>query len=259
MGRQCLLFHAQQCQALERFGAIVVDGFETFEWSQYYPFHHLVAVEKESNFFIYFNDIELRRKGRMTRFQRMKRERLEETHGRPSSTATGESMTELLRSVRALAPFSRIHTDDHPAYRLPIRRGAPGVEHFVTSGKDRRTRSNPLWEVNLLDLLIRHGSSNHKRETIAWSKRRQCSCERLAILLVWRNYIKRVSEKKADSPTPAMIRGMHPHPVRIEEVLRPRLFPARTALSVRWREYYSGAVRTRALKNNRAHKLKYAY
>jgi len=32
-----------------------------------------------------------------------------------------------------------------------------------------------------LDLWLRHGSANHKRETIAWSKRRQRAMERLAV------------------------------------------------------------------------------
>jgi hypothetical protein len=35
------------------------------------------------------------------------------------------------------------------------------------------TAQNPLFPVNLADLLLRHSSANHKRETIAFSKRRQ--------------------------------------------------------------------------------------
>ena len=259
LGRKCLLIHAEHCRNVEHFETIVVDGFESFEWSQYFPFHHLVAVEKRSNFFIYFNDIELRRKGSMTRYQRKKRDRLEKTLGRPNPRATVESMEDLIRTVGAIAPITRIHTDDHPAYRLPIRRMSHGAEHIVTSGKARRNRANPLWEVNLLDLVIRHGSSNHKRETIAWSKRRQCSSERLAILLVWRNYMKGITEKKSGSPTPAMCRGMLQRPVSIEEILLDRKFPTRIALPARWRDYYAGCVQTRAIPHNRAHDLKYAY
>ena len=48
------------------FREIVVDGFESFEYSQYFPIHHHVAVEKGTDFFIHFTDSELRRKGRMT-------------------------------------------------------------------------------------------------------------------------------------------------------------------------------------------------
>ena len=56
--------------------------------------------------------------------------------------------------------------------------------------------------MNLLDLLIRHSSANHKRETIAFSKRRQSAAERLFVLVVWRNYLKSFSERKRDA-TPA--------------------------------------------------------
>ncbi|MFH1844182.1 MAG: hypothetical protein ABIF77_13325 [bacterium] len=44
---------------------LVVDGFESFEYSQYFPIHHHLAVDTETSFFIYFTDSELRRKGRM--------------------------------------------------------------------------------------------------------------------------------------------------------------------------------------------------
>ena len=47
-----------------------------------------------------------------------------------------------------------------------------------------RTPQNPLFLANVLDLLIRHNGSNHKRETIAFSKRRQSAAERLAVLQV---------------------------------------------------------------------------
>lgn len=259
MGRHCLLFHTERCHSAAPVGEIVVDGFESFEWSQYYPFHHLIAVEKSSNFFIYFNDIELRRKGSMTSAQRRRRDQLERKYGYPSPTANGDGMTDLLETSGLFPDLRTVHTDDHPAYRNPIRRHRPRLTHIVTSGKERRDRRNALWEVNLLDLLIRHSSANHKRETIAWSKRRQCSCERLAILLVWRNYIKGVSEKVKSSPTPAMLRGLLQQPLRFAEIFRARLFPARVDLPQRWSEYYSKRIMTRALSKNRQHALKYAF
>jgi hypothetical protein len=43
--------------------------------------------------------------------------------------------------------------------------------------------------------LIRHCQSGHKRETIAFAKRRAASAERLAIFVVWRNYMKGRREK----------------------------------------------------------------
>jgi len=247
LGRHCMLYHAAMMKKAPPARDIVVDGFESFELSQYYPFHHHVAVEKGTDFFIYFTDSELRRKGRMTSYQKRRRAELEGRYGRPDPKATEKDMAHLLETALGSRSRARVSSDDHPAYRRAIRRVRPDVEHLVTPGSDHRDRRNPLWEVNLLDLLIRHSSSNHKRETIAWSKRRQCSSERLAILLVWRNYMKGRREKVRGSPTPAVERGMASSPLSVQNLLGGRLFRSLLELPARWGVYYRGGVRTRAL------------
>ena len=82
------------------------------------------------------------------------------------------------------------------------------LTHATTRSTVARTPHNPLFPVNLLDLLIRHSSANHKRETIAFSKRRQSAAERLFVLVVWRNYLKSFSERKRDA-TPAQRLGIY--------------------------------------------------
>ena len=259
LGRHCLLLHAKLMENSPPTADIVVDGFESFELSQYFPFHHHVAVEKGTDFFIYFTDSELRRKGRMTSTQKQRRQALETTLGRPDPKAIGKDMGELLETALKSAPRARIYSDDHPGYRRPIRELKCEFEHLVTPGREHRDKHNQLWEVNLLDLIIRHSSANHKRETIAWSKRRQRSAERLAILLVWRNYMKGRREKTRGSPTPGMLRGMLEGPLNLPAVLRARQFRSRGSLPLRWSEYYDGRVRTRGLSRNREHVLSYAY
>jgi len=56
LGRHCLLFHSLMMQNSPPVGEVVVDGFESFEFSPYFPIHHLVAVVKDTDFFIYFTD-----------------------------------------------------------------------------------------------------------------------------------------------------------------------------------------------------------
>ena len=133
------------------------------------------------------------------------------------------------------------------------------IDHEITPGSAHRDKNNSLWEVNLLDLLIRHSSANHKRETIAWSKRRQASAERLAILLVWRNYMKGRREKQRGSPTPAMEVGVMERPLGITELLSRREFSSMVELPERWRRYYTRDVDTVALGRNRRHRLSYGY
>ena len=259
LGRHCLLFHQVQMNSAPPIKIVVVDGFESFELSQYHPIHHHVAVEKETDFFVYFTDSELRRKGRMTSVQKRRRQELELLLGRPDPKAIEKDMRELLEVVLGDQGWALVHSDDHPAYRRSIKKLKIVIDHRVTPGKNHRDRHNSLWEVNLLDLLIRHCNANHRRETIAWSKRRQASAERLAILLVWRNYMKGRREKERGSPTPAMVRGMMDGRLEIEELLEERLFRTRIDLPPRWSEYYDRAVRTRGLERERRHELKYAY
>jgi hypothetical protein len=235
---------------------IVADGFETFEYSQYFPFHFNVAVGAHSHFLYRFTDSPLRRKGRMTPHQKARREILEKTLGRPDPKAIEKEMAELLR----LLPKGRIvlKTDEHTAYPRAIRRSGRQVAHSVTSSKQARTARNPLFPVNLVDLLIRHSSSNHKRETIAFSKRRQNAAEKLAILQVWRNFLKCFSEKKQDA-TPAMRLGLTDRKLTVGDVLKERLFVSRTALPVRLGRYYFREILTRMVPQGRLHNKTYAY
>ncbi len=259
IGRHCMLFHQEQMKNAPAIKIVVVDGFESFELSQYHPLHHHVAVEKETDFFVYFTDSELRRKGRMTGTQKRRRQELELLLGRPDPKAIENDMLELLEVSLADQSAAVVHSDDHPAYRRSIKRLNIRITHKVTPGKNHRDSRNSLWEVNLLDLLIRHSNANHRRETIAWSKRRQASAERLAILLVWRNYMKGRREKERGSPTPAMVRGMMEMPLDIEGLLERRLFRTQVDLPPRWTEYYDRVVSTRGLAKERHHELTYAY
>jgi len=259
LGRHSMLFHQAMMQSTAPVKEVVVDGFETFELSQYYPVHHHLAVEKGTDFFIYFTDSELRRKGRMTEAQKQKRQRLEITLGRPNPKAIEIDMRELLEISLKDCRQAIVYSDDHHAYRRSIKSIGKQIDHRVTSGKDHRDKNNSLWEINLLDLLIRHCNANHRRETIAWSKRRQASAERLLILLIWRNYMKGRREKKRKSPTPAMMRGMMDYPLEIKEFLGKRIFRTMVDLPPRWSEYYDRKVDTRGVENQRRHELKYAY
>jgi transposase-like protein len=255
LGRHCLLFqHAHRATRLGE--PVVVDGFESFEYSQYYPCHFHVAVGAESHFFYAFTDSELRRKGRMTPAQREKRALLERRHGRPDPRSVDKEVCELLR----LLPQERemvVRTDEHRAYPRALRRFGRPVRHERTSSRKARTVRNRLFAVNLLDLLIRHGGANHKRETIAFSKRRQNGAERLAILQVWRNFVKPFSERRGGG-TPAERLGLEERALTVAQVLGRRLFLSRIGLPERLLRYYRRLIRTRCIPRGRTHRLSYA-
>jgi transposase-like protein len=258
LGRHCLLLQARELAQIPPPREIAIDGFETFEWSQYFPFHHNVAVDVDSSYFLYHTDSPLRRKGRMTTHQKRRRATLEAGLGRPQPDAVETGMRDLLQTLLPARRAATIRSDDHRAYPRAIAALGKGVRHRITTSKQRRDEHNPLWEINVLDLMIRHSTAAHKRETIAWAKRRQASIEKLAIFQVWRNYVKRRREKR-DRTTPAMLLGRASRPWRVGDLLAGRLFFEKTPLSQRWQDYYRRRVETRALNVNRSHDLTYAF
>jgi len=258
LGRHCLLFHQRLRQQLRLpFTEIVIDGFESFEFSQYFPLHHHVAVDKHTGFFIHFSDSELRRKGRMTTYQKQRREELERQWGKPSPRAIEWDMAETVMVSLQGATAAVVYSDKHQAYRRSLRRIPASIRHEVTDSRKLRDRRNPLLMVNVLDSLIRHSSSNHKRETIAYSKRRQASAEKLAIFQLWRNTMKWLCENRPGQ-TPAMALGLLSRRLQVLDVLRERIFRSHVELPPRWAAYYLRQVKTRALARNRSHNLSYA-
>ena len=128
IARHCLLFH----QTLRPRGPhpepLVLDGFQSFESSQYHPtWFHLVAGQR-SHFFHGFTDSELRRSGAMSPAQRRRRAEIEAARahgiedierifttqdlapGEVIVAATGVSNGDLLRGVRFLADSARTHS-----------------------------------------------------------------------------------------------------------------------------------------------------
>jgi len=259
LGRHCLLLMAMMAESGRPADQIVYDGLETFELSQHYPVYLNIAVEKDTDYILFFNDSELRRKGRMTASQKKRRDELEAMHGRPDPRAIEKATDEVLSVVVGDQPQVTLYTDDHHQYRKPIAGYGDQIRHEVTPGKAHRDRNNSLWESNLADLFIRHCGRNHARETIAWSKRRQSMIEHLAIFAVWRNCILGRRQKQRQSPTPAMKRGMLARRWSIEDVLQCRLFPGHVQMPESWVRYYRRDVVTRALPRERRHRLTYAY
>ena len=252
LGRHCLLFHEHMKPKASPTEPIVLDGFRTFEHSQYWPMD-LNLVVGESLFVYGFNDAELRRSGTMRPSQKVKRAVLEKQFGRPDPASTQKSVQELLARVVPPGGSVRLRSDEHQSYsraltKIPNR----NISHETTSSRQARTPSNPLFPVNLSDMLLRHCSSNHKRETIAFSKRRQSVLYHAAIWMVRRNYMKDRSENRRVG-TPAQALGIVARTHKLKEILKRRHFPHRMRLKGWLRECYFGRIPTRAIRNCAGH------
>lgn len=179
--------------------------------------------------------------------------------GKPDPRSTEREVAELLGLLCPHPQTVELDSDEHTDYPRALKRlGHPTVTHRTISSRAARTSRNPLFPINLLDLLIRHSGSNHKRETIAFSKRRQMAIWRLWVLLVWRNHMKWFSERKHQG-TPVMMLGLAKERLRAEELLQGRLFVSRVELPLRWQPYYREMVETRAIPRGCAHRCGYAF
>ena len=259
LGRHCLLLHERLRPRQAPAEALVLDGFRTLESGHYWPFDLNLLVGADSHFVYGFQDAELRRGGTMRPGQRRHRARLERRHGRPDPQATRTSVEQLVARVVPPDTEVEIRSDEHLAYPQAFRRLGDGrrIAHHTTSSRAARTSRNPLFAVNLADLLLRHCGANHKRETIAFSKRRQGALYRAAIFTVWRNYVKPVSERRRDAP-PAVRLGVLEAPLRVEAILGRRLFPWRVPLGGWLARCYYGRIPTRSLARCREHRRRYA-
>ena len=259
LGRHALLFLHAHRPPPERIEPLVIDGFESFAYSQYHPLHLNLALGAESHYVYAFTDAALRRKGRMTAGQLRRRAALEARFGRPDPRAIETGIEALVRLAAPHPQSLTVRSDEHPAYPRALRRLAGWrIHHECTPSVQARTRGNPLFPVNRLDLLLRHNSANHKRETIAFSKRHQAVIERAALLVLWLNFIKPFSENHGGG-TPAMRLGLTATPLTVSQVLERRGFPARVALPKCWQRYYCRRVPTPQIPRARSHALKRAF
>ena len=259
LGRHSLLYLAAHRPRGAPAEPLVIDGFESFAFSQYYPLHVNLAVGAESHFVYGFTESELRRKGRMTSAQKARRAHQEARHGRPDPRSIEVGIRALLEMVVPEGGRAVIRSDEHRAYPRAIgslrdRR----LVHEVTSSKAARTTGTPLFPVNRQDLMLRHCGANHRRETIAFSKLRAGVIERAALQAVWMSFMKSFSEKKQDA-TPAQRLGLRGDRLTLREFLRERLFVGQLDLPAVWRRYYERRVVTRRVPRSKPHALRLAF
>jgi hypothetical protein len=107
-------------------------------------------------------------------------------------------------------------------------------------------------------MFLRHSGANHKRETVAFSKRIQAVIHRHAIFQVWRNLVKAASERQLPK-TPAQRLGITDEPWSVGRILETRLFPNRLELPERILRSYRGEYWSRFIRRERAHQLRRAY
>jgi len=251
---------------------VVVDHFETFAFSQEFPFGMATAVGHDSWFVYGLDPAPHRRGGRRTPAQ-----------SRRAATLTlparaGGYAASFQRCLDLLAPHLpsdrqlRLISDAHACYARALNRhpARARFDHRVFPNPRRgpkgsprsafaRLRDEAMFPVDLLHTLLRHSLAHHRRETIAFGRRLNALMERMFLLATWRNFVKGRSERKPDRTTPAMSLGLTDEPWSWPRVLAQRLFPSRTKVPEPWMQLYRREWITPAVGTNRRHQLRFAF
>jgi len=273
LGRHCLLLLARCLTHLrgQLRESVVLDHFETFEFSQDLPVGVATPVGSRSWFVYAVDAAPHRRAGKLTASQ------AERLRSRPKRRHHGGYLASTRRTLRLLAPLAEpsqpleILADAHPAYATAAARwfaGRVALESFPSPKRGPKgsarspeavRRDRAMFPSDTLHMLMRHSLAHHRRETIAFARRVNALMERMFVAAVWRNFVKGRSERKPDPTTPAMAVGLAGEAWSWRRVLSRRLFAAREKVPKVWKELYRKDWTSEVLASNARHRLVRAY
>ena len=213
-------FHHNRLRGAELAGPFQLDELESFEANRFQPVTVPVLIDRRTFFLIATAVGPLRRKGRMTSRQRLRRRRHEAVHGR-RPTHSARVVHEVLARLRPLIGPRRpcvLESDQNPLY------GSLGHrmfgERFVWrahSASVRRDRRNPLFPINHTNARLRHFLSRLRRRTWCISKNREDLQRHLSIAALWVNYSRGITNRTEVTPAEAL--GLTSRALRPEELL----------------------------------------
>ena len=212
LARQAMGVMAGLREGFECREALASDGFESFIRSQYSPtnIHHLMGKTSQ---YVHACDLaHLRRKGRMTEYQKRKRQRLEQSEKSLSGEiyASFERICHTIREMAGNVERIDLHTDEKREYRAVLvahKHMGGKIRHLTTSSRQARTFRNPLWAVNYFDRELRKDQAAHVRETTRWSQETNNCMERLYVYAGYHNFFKPFRIKRRDTRSHAEVAG----------------------------------------------------
>ncbi|HEV8199259.1 MAG TPA: hypothetical protein VGS03_04495 [Candidatus Polarisedimenticolia bacterium] len=252
--------------------AFVFDHFETFEFTQDYPFGVGTLVGSKSWFVYDLDPAPHGRTGHVSPAQRRRLDLRPERPRRGGYLGSSRRVFQRLRDVTLPGTPITVIGDGHKAYDRAAR--DPTLEREIVleshpnpargpKGSPRseaaRIRDERMFPVDLLHKLLRHSLAHQRRQTIAFGRRLNAIMEQMFLTAVWRNFVKKRSERVSRSGTPAMRLGLTRERWPWSRVFSRRLFPARTASPPIWQHLYQRLWTSPLYENNTRHELKLAF
>ena len=179
---------------------LVMDGFESYTRSKYFPNNITMLVGKRSQFIYAAVHTMFRRKGKMTAEQHKFRDLIDQ-YWVPKGKIKDDVRAILLDCLSMMCktmdkrPLT-LFTDEHKAYpgaflSVPALKKALKENkffHSTTSSTAPRTRLNPLFSANYVDRQMRKNMGEHVRKTVKQGREVNCQMERMAIFMAMHNF-----------------------------------------------------------------------
>ncbi len=274
LGRHALLLQARAIDRLEGrvHEPVVLDHLETFEFTQDYPFGVATPVGAESWFVYALDPVPHARTGRRTPAQRVRIARRPVRPRRGGYVGSTRRVLDLLTKLVPPTDGLLLRGDGHRAYPRAVelhpereriafhafpnpRRGPKGTP----KSPEAIARDDAMFPVDTLHKILRHSGAHYRRETIAFSRRLNAAMERLFLTAVWRNFVKRRSERKPVRETPASRLELTERPWRWRTLLHRRLFFDRQPMPEVWVTLYRRLWETPVLESNARHEAKLGF
>ena len=202
LARNCLALHTRLLDSMKINEALVADGFESFDTSQFFPNNLNLLLGKQSQFLFGVTHTTIRRKGCMTEKQKLIRYHYEERF-KPTPNSVVRSFAHLLELIPSLWEPTctgnlTLWTDEHKAYpraieRVPALRNATlagTFRHRTVSSKATRTVHNPLFSANYYDRELRKDIAAFRRESTCFTRNIANGLSRFVLHMIYHNYQK---------------------------------------------------------------------
>ena len=206
LSRMMLALNAELRKHIRPDEDLVLDGFETFSKSQFYPNNVNIIVGSKSEFIYGMGFSQLRRKGAMTAKQKQKRSELEDQYGKAPPNAIEMSVASLLEDLIKLLHENnltdvKLKTDEHKAYVRAFKRvpaASDCLKHEQYSSRKARTPANQLFAVDYCDRQVRKDLANHVRESVQFARCPSAMMTRMSLYQMYHNYImpRRVKQQR---------------------------------------------------------------
>lgn len=241
LSRQVLAMHAALRPLASPSEPVCIDGFVSFDCSQYFPNNITISIAAPSRYILSLTHATLRRSGRCTESQILKKQRLYRAV-MFEPRALERSFTNLLDELSReripfiLSPLSLI-TDEKPDYARALKAHPCRARfaHRTINSKLPRTILNPLFPSNYLDRELRKDLAEHRRETVCFSRNVSNMLQRLIVYVGWHNYDKpfRIGGKTKDQRSHAEVAGIAKQKINEarHSLFRHRAFLTRLSLS----------------------------